>query len=142
MLTAKPLGADRVSRATGAAVGTGADILIAGFVVEGSQPATVLIRGIGPALANYGITGALTTPVLTVFDGSGTQIDTNSGWSSTAANELAVETAEAEVGAFALTSGSADSALVLSLSPGTYSAQVTGGDGSTGIALVEVYQVP
>jgi len=127
---------------TRAAVGTGADILIAGFVVEGSQPSTVLIRGIGPALANYGITGTLTAPVLTVFDSTGTQIDTNSGWSSTSANELAVETAEAEVGAFALTSGSADCALVLTLSPGTYSAQVAGADGSTGIALVEVYQIP
>jgi hypothetical protein len=78
--------------------------------------------------------------VLTVFDSSNTAIDTNAGW-QTGANPSQISTVGASVGAFALAAGSADSALVLTLAPGNYSVQVTGANGTTGIALAEVYQV-
>jgi len=127
---------------TRADVGTGANILIAGFVIEGTQPMTVLIRGVGPALTNYGLTGVLAAPVLTVYDADSNVVGTNTGWDSDATNAAEVSALGAEVGAFALAAGSGDSALVLTLSPGSYTAQVTGADNGTGVALVEIYQSP
>jgi hypothetical protein len=124
---------------TRAQVGTGGNILIAGFVVQGTQPLTVLVRGVGPALANFGVSGFLTQPVLTVFDSSNAPIASNAGWGN-AANPAEIAAVASSVGAFALTAGSADSALLLTLKPGTYTAEVAGSNGATGIALVEVYK--
>jgi hypothetical protein len=76
-----------------------------------------------------------------VFDATNTQIATNTGWQNQT-NSAQVTTVGAAVNAFALPSGSADSALVMTLNPGTYTAQVSGLNGTTGIALVEVYQAP
>jgi len=124
---------------TRAEVGTGGNILIAGFVVEGSQPLTVLVRGVGPALVNYGVTTYLAQPVLTVLDSNGNVVATNTGWGN-AANPAEIASVAASVGAFALATGSADSALLLTLQPGTYTAEVGGSGSTTGIALVEVYK--
>ena len=124
---------------TRAQVGTSGDILISGFVVTGTQAARVLVRAVGPGLAQFGVTGALPNPVLTVFDQNGNSVATNSGWQN-AANAADIASVATQVGAFALQSGSADSALLLSLAPGSYTAQAVGSGGSTGIALVEVYQ--
>jgi sugar lactone lactonase YvrE len=127
---------------TRAQVGTGANIVIAGFVVHGTAPAKVLIRGVGPTLgiSPYNVSGFLSQPILTVFDSTNTQIATNTGWENQT-DPAAITAADSEV-TFALPSGSADSALVMTLNPGTYTAQVTGANGTTGIALVEVYQLP
>jgi hypothetical protein len=126
---------------TRAQVGTGGNILIAGFVVQGTQPATVLVRAVGPTLSEFSVTGFLAQPVLTVFDANGNAIGSNTGWSSgTSANTAQITTVSQSVGAFALTAGSADCALVLTLPPGSYSAQVSGANATSGIALVEVYQ--
>jgi hypothetical protein len=122
-------------------VGTGGNILIAGFVVQGSQPAKLLIRGDGPSLGQFGVTGTLTQPVLTIYDSKGDLVGTNSGW-GTNANAAQIAASASVVGAFALPSNSADSALLLTLQPGAYTAQVSGANGSTGVALVEVYQSP
>jgi sugar lactone lactonase YvrE len=128
---------------TRAQVGTDGSILIAGFVVQGSQPATVLVRAVGPTLSVFGVTGFLPQPVLTVYDSSNTVIGTNSGWDSgTSTNTAAVSAVSQQVGAFALAAKSGDCALILTLNPGAYSAQVAGAGGATGIALVEVYQAP
>jgi hypothetical protein len=132
--------AQLINISTRGEVGTGGDILIAGFVVGGTQPATVLVRAVGPTLATFNVTGFLASPVLTVFDSSGTQIAANTGW-GTGPDPSQITSVGASVGAFALTAGSADSALVLTLAPGSYSMQVTGTSGTTGIALAEVYQV-
>jgi hypothetical protein len=123
---------------TRAQVGTGGNILIAGFVVQGTQPLTVLVRGVGPALAAFGVTGYLAQPVLTVFAGAN-PTDTNAGWGS-AADPTEIAAVTSSLGAFALSPGSLDSALLLTLAPGAYSAQVAGANATTGIALVEVYQ--
>jgi hypothetical protein len=135
-------GPDRlVNISTRASVGVGASIEIAGLVVEGSQPTRVLIRAVGPTLANFSVSGVLAQPTLTVFDSSGNTIATNTGW-STNANAATIATEAAAVGAFALPAGSADSALLLTLPPGAYTAQVSGVGGTSGIALVEAYQAP
>jgi hypothetical protein len=83
----------------------------------------------------------LAAPSLTIVDSSGNTMATNAGWSTNAnAAEIASETAA--VGAFALPSGSADCAVLLTLNPGSYTAIVSAPAGATGIALVEAYQAP
>jgi hypothetical protein len=130
-----------VNISTRAAVGTGANILIAGFVIQGTQPMKVLVRAVGPGLAAFGVTGVLANPVLSVLDSSSTVQGTNTGW-QTSTDPSAITAADSSVGAFALESTNADSAVVLTLPPGSYTAEVSGVDGSSGVALVEVYQLP
>lgn len=120
---------------------TAANLLIAGFVIAGPTARTVLIRGIGPTLANFGLRTALADPQLTLFR-DGVLVASNDHWHD-AANAVAVATAAGQVGAFALAPTSRDAALLLSLPPGSYTAQVSGANGATsGEALVEVYEVP
>jgi hypothetical protein len=135
-----------INLSTRAQVGTGGNILIGGFNIVGTQPATVLVRGIGPALAGFGVTGYLPATTLTVVNSSQVVMGTNTGWenspnATTAAINQIISTS-ASVGAFALTAPSNDSVLLLTLQPGSYTAEVSSPNNSTGIALVEVYQVP
>jgi len=121
-----------------AQVGIGGNILIAGLVIGGSTAKTVLIRASGPALAPFGVPGTLPDPQLQLYSGS-TLIGSNRGWGGIRQVALAA----ASVGAFAWNSpSSADSALLVTLPPGAYTAQVSGAGGDTGVALVEVYEVP
>ena len=129
-----------VNISTRGPVTTGAGVMIAGFVVTGNSPKQVLIRGVGPTLASYGVSGALSNPVLNLYQ-NGTLLTANTGWGS-GGNPAAITAAAAQVGAFTLSSGTNDSALLLTLAPGIYSAQVSGANGGTGIALLEVYEVP
>ncbi len=121
---------------------TGADgaTPIVGFTVSGSEPARVLVRAIGPGLAAYGVSGVLGQPQLTVYAGQNV-LATNAGW-SISANAPAMAAAAVVGGAFPLLTGSADSALLLTLPPGSYSATVNGVGGTNGVALLEAYQVP
>ena len=123
---------------TRAFAGTGADVLTAGIVVTGSVPKRVLIRGVGPGLAQFGLTGVLATPTLSLIRGS-TTVASNTGW-NTSTDAAAITTSSAQVGAFPLTTG--DSAMIVTLTPGDYSAQVSGTAGATGTAIVEVYELP
>lgn len=123
-------------------VGTGGDILIAGFSISGVAPKTVLIRGIGPTLGTFGVGGTLNDPKLEIYqNGIATVHAANDNWSS-ATNAADVATAAGNVGAFALPSGSRDAALLVTLPPGSYTAQISGVNGATGTALVEIYEVP
>ena len=124
-------------------VGTGANVAVVGFVVSGMAGSSeqVLIRADGPALAAFGVSGALAQPMLTLFNSNGSMIASNTVW-GTGSNAALVPVAATSVGAFALTAGSADSVLLVNLSPGVYTAQVSGVNSTTGIALVEVYEVP
>lgn len=115
-------------------VGTGGDLLIAGFVVDGAGPKTVLIRAVGPTLAAFGVQGALADPKLQIFQGE-RLVAENDDWSPSLA------TAFGRVGAFSLVAGSFDAALTLTLQPGAYTAQITGVNGGTGEALVEIYEL-
>ncbi len=122
--------------------GTGAEALIAGFVVSGSEPKRLLIRGVGPTLASFGVTGALADPQLALFrQGAATALLGNDNWSATtAAAELAA--AAARAGSFALPAGSRDAALLAVLPPGAYTVQVSGVGAATGVALLEIYDAP
>ena len=124
-----------------AKVGSGENILIAGFVVTGTQPLKVLLRGVGPTLSGQGITTVLKNPKLTVFNSKGEAIQSNDTWSANA-NLAELITATSKVGAFPLTANSADAALLTTLKPGAYSVQISSVDGTTGIGLAEIYEVP
>jgi len=122
---------------TRALVGTGANIIIPGFVISGTGSEQLLARGDGPALTGFGVSGALAQPSLGVFNSSGSVIASNTGW-DTNSNPTQLASAAATVGAFALASGSADSALIVNLSAGAYTMQLSGVNNSTGVALAEV----
>ncbi|MBL9186967.1 MAG: hypothetical protein JNK23_05780 [Opitutaceae bacterium] len=115
-------------------LGTG---LSAGFVIGGSTSVRVLIRVVGPGLAVFGVPGTVVDPQLELFRGS-TPIDTNNDWS----NSATVAAAGTSVGAFGLPANSRDAALVTTLPPGNYSVRATGVNNTTGVALVEVYELP
>jgi len=129
-----------VNASTRAYVGTGDAVLIPGFVVSGAGSLKLLIRAVGPTLANFGVTGVLADPALTLYSGT-TALATNDNWSS-AANSAEVAATAAAVGAFALTNGSKDAAILTTLPAGAYTAVVSGVGGTTGTALVEFYVVP
>jgi hypothetical protein len=111
---------------------------IGGFVVQGTGTRNVLIRGDGPVLASFGVSSPLADPVLQVYNSSGTVIATNTGW-GTNTTPTSISSAATAVGAFPLPSGSADSAVLLTLPPGAYTVQITSAKGNSGIALFEAY---
>jgi YVTN family beta-propeller protein len=118
-------------------VGTGANILIGGFVIGGTTSETVLIRASGPALVALGGTGTLPDPELQLYSGS-TLLESNTGWGGNAQ----IASVVASLGAFSWgSSATPDSALLVTLPPGAYTAQVSGASGDTGVALLEVYEV-
>ena len=120
--------------------GTGANALIAGFVIDGTLPKKLLVRAVGPTLGAFGVGGTLADPVLEVRPlGSENIVATNDDWRGAAA----LKAAFASVGAFALADdASRDSAIVIELPPGAYTATVSGKNSTTGVALVEVYELP
>lgn len=123
-----------------ASVQTGEGALFGGFVIQGTAHKRLLIRGIGPTLKALGVTNALDDPVLTLFSGQ-TALATNDRWSA-GDNLSALTAASATVGAFALAAGSEDAALLITLAPGAYTVEVKGKNSATGVALLEIYDVP
>jgi len=122
-------------------VGTGEQILIAGFYVAGTEPKLVLVRAVGPTLADYGVPSPLSDPRLEIFRaGEQVPIAQIDDWGH-AVNPRAANDAALLSGAFALPAESLDASILLQLPSGGYTAHVIGVNGSTGIALVEVYEV-
>jgi hypothetical protein len=123
-------------------VGTGANALFAGFVIRGSSALTVLIRASGPAIAvaPFNVPGTLPDPQLTLQNQTtGAVLATNSSWGG----DAQISSTAASVGAFGWgVPTSHDSALLITLPPGNYTAAAVGSSGDTGVAIVEVYDVP
>ena len=122
---------------TRAWAGTGAQSIIAGFVVEGSEPKGLLLRGIGPGLIEYGVAGVLNDPRLLLNDGQGV-VASNEDWGLDADPDRLAEVAR-QLGGFALIPGSLDSALYVDLGSGRFTAIVRAEEGTNGLALVELY---
>jgi hypothetical protein len=144
-----------INISTRAFVGIGNDVLVAGFWAIGSTSQTVLIRAVGPGLAatDAALNGlTLAKPTLTLYDSSGNVIATNTGWgnapvrgNSTVAAGIQPATTAIMNSVYAsqIAAGSADCAMVVTLPANFgYTAQVSGVGSTTGIALVEVYNVP
>lgn len=133
-----------VNLSTRGAVGTGANIMVAGFVITGDATQQVLVRGVGPALTGFGVTGALADPVLRLFRSLPTGaelLQTNRDW-STATNATQIASTASAVGGFALEAGAGDAALLVDLAPGSYTVELAGANDGTGVGLIEVYRVP
>jgi hypothetical protein len=135
--TASASGARLANLSARSQVNGGGDILIAGFALSGNVPKKILIRGIGPGLDPFGVAGTLADPVLTLYRGAA-KLAENDTWGAAAA----LTAAFAQVSAFALPAASRDAALVVTLVPGAYTAQVSSATAATGVALVEVYELP
>jgi hypothetical protein len=122
-----------------ATAGSGSNVMTIGFVISGTASKSLLIRGIGPTLGNFGVAGALASTQLSLFQGQ-TVISSNTGWGGSAVLSSAFNA----VSAFALPAGSLDSALLVNLAPGLYTAQLTAAPGSSsvGVALLELYELP
>ncbi len=117
----------------------GANPIIAGFAIAGPAAQTILIRASGPALVPFGVAGALSAMQLRVFDSHQNVVATNSAWQG----NPSVAAVAAQVGAFPWGNpASADCALLITLPPGSYTAQVTAINGQSGTALAEVYGLP
>jgi hypothetical protein len=121
---------------TRAMVGTGDDIVIAGFILGGSPPEAgdgIVVRGIGPSLATVGVANALADPKLELRDSDGALLASNNDWQddSTQASELTA--------AGLAPTNNLESGLAVTLPPGLYTALLSGVNNSAGIGLVEVY---
>lgn len=141
VLVDPPLNSGRLGNiSTRGFVGPEPASLIAGFVVT-EQDRYVLIRGVGPSLATFGINAFLRKPRLSLFDSRGALIATTTSWSSalTSGDRQGVALVARSVGAFPLLTGSDDAVLHLRLSPGAYTAVVESTDSQSGVAVVEVY---
>ena len=106
--------------------------MIGGFILQGGEPAKVLVRGIGPSLAGAGVTGVLADPVLELHDANGAVI-TNNDWR---------ETQEADIIATTIPpTNDKEAAIVVTLAPGQYTAVLRGNNDGTGVGLVEIYNL-
>jgi len=114
-------------------VGTGQNVLIAGFIVSGSQPKKVVVRALGPTLSTLGVSGALADPTIAIFNSSNGLVASNDNWRDTQEVEIAAS-------GFA-PPNDLESAIIATLPPGAYSAVVSGKNGGIGIGLVDVYEL-
>jgi hypothetical protein len=119
---------------TRGSVGTGDNVLISGFMIGDVDSATVVVRALGPSLASFGVSGVLSDPQLTIYDSTGSVIASNDNWQDNSNANDVQKNGLAPPNAL-------ESALVLRLPAGAYTAVVSGADGATGNALVEVYDL-
>ncbi len=126
-------GTPLINIATRGPVYTGDNVMIAGLIIQGDAPKTVLITARGPSMAGppHNVPGTLANPTLTLYSGQ-TVIGTNDNWPD-AANAAQIQTA---IGA---PSNTLESAILVTLQPGAYTAIVSGAGGGTGLAIVEVF---
>ena len=114
-------------------VGTGEDVLIAGFIISGNQAKKVIVRALGPTLSTVGVSGALADPTMTIVNRSNVVVASNDNWRDTQETEIAAS-------GFA-PPNDLESAIIATLAPGSYTAVVSGKNGGTGIGLIDVYQL-
>ncbi|MDO8541658.1 MAG: redoxin domain-containing protein [Opitutaceae bacterium] len=119
-------------------VGTGAAELVPGFVVHGAAPRQLLIRAVGPSLAQFGVTELLADPQLAVIPlGRNFSVANCNDWGGA----TPLRAAFASAGAFTLSNNTTDAAIVVRLPPGAYTVAVSGVGRTTGTALVEIYDL-
>jgi hypothetical protein len=115
-------------------VGTGNNVLISGFIVGDVASDTVVVRALGPSLASSGVSGPLSDPMLTIYDLNGTVIGSNDNWQD---DDDALDIQRNGLAP----ANALESATVLHLPAGAYTAIVSGAGGATGVALAEVYDL-
>jgi hypothetical protein len=123
-------------------VQTGDNVMIGGFMVQGSQPKRVIVRAIGPSLTQYGVPNVLANPTLELHDGTGALIASNNNWATTIIGGIitANQVRDIQTSGYAPGDGR-ESAIIADLPPGNYTAIVRGANATTGVGLVEVYDL-
>ncbi len=129
-----PSGTRFTSISTRMNVGTGNDVAIAGFMVWGSQLKTVIVRVLGPTLGSYGVANVLSDPIVELHNSSGATIATNDDW------QIGSQSSQISSSGYA-PNNSNESAIIATLAAGAYTAIVRGYNNSTGVALVQVYEL-
>lgn len=119
--------------ATRVGVGTGERVAIAGFIIKGNLTKQVLIRGIGPSLSALGVPGALQDPVIKLYNSSATLLSSNNNWKDTQQTAIAQTHIPP--------SDDRESALLITLGPGSYTVALEGTKGTTGNGLIELYDL-
>jgi hypothetical protein len=123
-------------------VQTGDDVMIGGFIVQGTEPKRVIIRAIGPELTQYGVPNPLFNPTLELHDGTGALIASNDNWVHTIIGGIITSNQVREITDSGHAPGDLrESAIIVDLAPGNYTAIVRGVNNMTGVALVEVYDL-
>jgi hypothetical protein len=132
-ITPVPAGAQLVNVSTRLVIQTGGKVGIGGFIITGTAPKKVLIRGIGPTLTTFGVANALQDPMLELHDSTGAVLTSNDDWKVPQ---------QADVEATGLAPpDDRESAILLNLQPGSYTAIESGKNGTSGVGLIEVYDV-
>ena len=123
-------------------VQTGDNVLIAGFIIQGTFPKSVIIRALGPELTQYGVPNALANPTLELHDGGGLLIASNDNWGRTIIGGIITQNQVRDIinSGYAPSNG-LESAIIADLPPGNYTAIVRGFNDTVGVALVEVYDL-
>src|SRR5205085_10093770 len=132
--TPSPSGSHFANISTRMDVGAGNNVMIAGFIVSGSQSKTVIVRALGPTLGSFGVANVLSDPMLELHDSSGATIATNDDWQSGSQASQISSSGYAP-------SDSNEPALIATLAAGSYTAVVRGYNNSTGVGLVELYEL-
>jgi N-acetylneuraminic acid mutarotase len=127
---------------TRAFVQTGENVMIGGFIVQGTGPKRVIIRAIGPELTQYGIADALGNPRLELHNGTGALIASNDDWQTTIIGGIITSNQVSDIqNSGRAPTAASESAIIADLQPGNYTAIVRGINNTTGVALVEVYDL-
>ena len=120
--------------ASRAMVNTGDNVLIGGLILTGANPKRILFRALGPDLHAFGVTGELQDPTLTLYDGNGMMLQSDDDW------RLAPNAAEIQATGLA-PRDDRDAAILMTLTPGNYTAIERGANGTTGVGLLEAYRL-
>ncbi len=129
-----------VNLSSRARVETGEGVIVVGFVVAGEGTATLLLRGIGPSLQQFGVTGFLRDPAIDLYAGN-VRVASNDNWRTGDQSEIAnLEAARQAVAAFELRSAN-DASMLVTLPAGSYTLQVRGAANESGIALAEIHEI-
>jgi cytochrome c peroxidase len=131
--TPAPTPAQPLNISTRLGVGTGDNAMIGGFIIQGNIPKRVLVRGLGPSLSNLGLTGALSDPVLELRAANGALLFQNDNWKD--AQRIEIEGTPFQPG------DDRESVIIASLPPAAYTAVLTGLNQTTGIGLLEIYDL-
>ena len=127
-------GVTRLSNiSTRGSVGTGDDVMIGGVIVAGEGDATLLLRARGPSLTDFGVAGALGDPSMELFDATGSLLESNDNWQT--------HSRAGEVPASLQPTNANESAIVRTVAPGAYTAVVRGVGETTGVGIVEVFEL-
>ncbi|MGI8436477.1 MAG: matrixin family metalloprotease [Chthoniobacterales bacterium] len=122
-----------VNLSTRGRIGTGDQVLIGGLIVRGASPKNLVVRALGPSLA-AAVSGALANPALEIYDGNGAQIAANDDWQTSSQVSSIATSGLAPTSPF-------ESCVMTSFAPGNYTAIVRGANNTTGVGLVEIYDL-